>query len=886
LQQIRDSLTFFLVTTSPIGYDATIEQIKCLLDRVGRQSIKILNIFKLYVAGDENSVGFVASLREMNMSIHRMSHSPPPPLNNTSSSPLFPSLFCLFHDLALLRSVRFIEDHVGSDLVILYAASLDHLIVVLETCHDLIFGENGFISSIFHLTWSETMSAEAAKIHDFLKICYSVGANDHVNRKLSDLPAKMVSGIQNAISHHLSLIDEFLTKQQYDDIFISLKVITLVELNDESFHSFRLNFIEEAILFVQESVKKVYIQVSHALRLLVEKDSIESSEYQIVAKVMMYLREACTFNFTPCKSDDSDHPSQWLMTLVSISRRDWSYRVSQFYDALSGNDFPRLSQIFLRLDSMEPLWDFLSEMDEDTSNLRCAIDNFLENPQNSVAEMSDQLHCDCLFKLSSHFSTSLILRRHLSDALGDWSNRQKVSLLDLTDSLIKEAIQNKDASSLHNELNLLHQHRFGTNLHASTLYDDACKYVRSELLSLSNCAKCAFSGGDLEASNTIRLFLEDSTVIESHLEGLDLQAIIASLLSGNRQSLEQIPGEVLPLLEKRKFQILASKLRIVRKSDFNIYQECDSFITHYFSTLSNSLDFSSLEFLTSMELYSDHLSIFQDSLVLSAEVSYEFRIPILKLVSLLDRQFSRIVNQILNDLKNYKFDLASQLFDQLANFHSLDSRLLEIKDSLRTKTNIKIFQPQIDHFTKRFVRSLPDTLINECRSLLTPVSPLAEIVDYSINLSSLNRLVKSVSVASTSGEVLFQRLVNFPLIKKQLLDIFVFQFQESLSHIKLLISRSQLELAEKLISLSHLFFVPCFLELDLSRHFEATRLLKDQQQALHSATNFISRPQITNLSVENIDEISSQLRSLRSNRFDLFSDLYHQYSALLREEML
>jgi hypothetical protein len=83
-------------------------------------------------------------------------------------------------------------------------------------------------------------------------------------------------------------------------------------------------------------------------------------------------------------------------------------------------------------------------------------------------------------------------------------------------------------------------------------------------------------------------------------------------------------------------------------------------------------------------------------------------------------------------------------------------------------------------------------------------------------------------------------------------------------------------------------FLPCLHHLDIHRHSEVSRVLKNQEQALQSALSVMARSQITAIGVESIAGIAAlaeELNKLRSDRFDHSLDLYRQYSNHFREEV-
>jgi hypothetical protein len=80
-------------------------------------------------------------------------------------------------------------------------------------------------------------------------------------------------------------------------------------------------------------------------------------------------------------------------------------------------------------------------------------------------------------------------------------------------------------------------------------------------------------------------------------------------------------------------------------------------------------------------------------------------------------------------------------------------------------------------------------------------------------------------------------------------------------------------------------FLPCVHHLDIHRHNEVSRVLKNQEQALQSALSVMARSQITAIGVESIAGIAEELNTLRSDRFDHSLDLYRQYSNHFREEV-
>jgi hypothetical protein len=223
----------------------------------------------------------------------------------------------------------------------------------------------------------------------------------------------------------------------------------------------------------------------------------------------------------------------------------------------------------------------------------------------------------------------------------------------------------------------------------------------------------------------------------------------------------------------------------------------------------------------------------------------------------------------------------------LMSFKSLDSHLSELRDSLEM-SNVELFQTQIDDFVQGSIITLPERVALDCRSYLSPQpSPIfLEEEQYyrqmSMNIPDLNRLARAVE--SAAEEILFQDLVDFSDLKKELLHVLLDQFQRSLSQIKLAISRYQLNLAESLISeMSSL--LPCIHHLDIHRHSEVSRVLKNQEQALQSALSVMARSRITAIGVESIEGIAEELNKLRSDRFDHYLDLYRQYSNHFREEV-
>jgi hypothetical protein len=151
----------------------------------------------------------------------------------------------------------------------------------------------------------------------------------------------------------------------------------------------------------------------------------------------------------------------------------------------------------------------------------------------------------------------------------------------------------------------------------------------------------------------------------------------------------------------------------------------------------------------------------------------------------------------------------------------------------------------------------------------------------SMNIPDLNRLARAVEGAA--DEILFQDFADFSDSKKELLHVLLEQSQRSLSQIKLAISRYPLNSADSLIS-EMSSFLPCVHHLDIHRHNEVTRVLKNQEQALQSALSVMARSQITAIGVESIG-IAEELNTLRSDGFDHSLDLYRQYSNHFREEV-